>query len=85
MILVSTTLQPSLGIAFGLTALLAASAGHDELWRRKSLFARVPRWLPCLLLVLLGIASTGFGILYPDAFAAIGGEGIFPPGVAAAP
>lgn len=74
--MIATTIEPSLGVAFGLTALLVVSSGRDEVWQCGRVAARIPRWVPWAVLASLAVASTVFGFVHPDTFSAIGGEGI---------
>lgn len=76
MLLTAPAIDPSL-MAFGLTALLVASSVRCErivVDDRGGL--RAPVWVPWAVLAVLAVASTLFGILHPEVFAALGGDGV---------
>lgn len=77
MIFPTGPLDPSCGIALGLSAILAVSAGQERLWQPAAV--TVPDWVPWLGLAALGVASAVFGILNPDLYAAVGMDGFAGP------
>ena len=81
-----TNQATTLDIALALGALLALSA-RDPLWIFECALIerRQSRWLLWCLLVALGIASSTFGILQPEQFAAAFGVIAPPPMMFAAP
>jgi hypothetical protein len=66
--------QPLLVAALGMAALLSVSAGRDEPWHGERDRLTCPAWLPWAVLGGIATASTIFGILYPEQFAAAAGR-----------
>lgn len=84
MIAMFTQLDPVMDLALALSALLAISVEQDPPWERADPRTTGRNWLPWVLLIALAIASSIFGIMHPQVFAAAAGEGFLDPGLVAA-
>jgi hypothetical protein len=80
MIDIPSRIEPSLRVSFSLSSILAYAAASQH----RPVFAGPSRasalsWAPCLVMLLLAVASCIFGILHPDIFTAVGRDAIVSP------